>query len=136
MEKKFLNVVISCLSSSSKKLLSDNDIKLPSTILLKPPLFNYLSFCEFPRAKLIDRLIRIVFGKLNSYDKRNLVEQEIYKLFVCQCKDIKELHWETTQHLSLLPGALTCFSQLYSLSIEVNLATSNSLYVIIGKERH
>src|SRR3954452_11912447 len=38
--RKFLNTILSCLSTSSKKILSDNDIKLPSTILLKSPLFN------------------------------------------------------------------------------------------------
>src|SRR5688572_21381207 len=38
--KKLLNTILSCLPPSSKQLLSDNDITLPSTILLKNPLFN------------------------------------------------------------------------------------------------
>src|SRR3954464_8646365 len=45
-KKKLFNTMLSCLPSSSRQLLSDNDIKLPSTILLKPTLFNYISFCE------------------------------------------------------------------------------------------
>src|SRR3954453_22611372 len=49
-QKNFFNTILSCLPSSSKQLLSDNDIKLPSTILLKPTLFNYISFCKFPKA--------------------------------------------------------------------------------------
>src|SRR5438034_7538720 len=46
-EEKIFNVLLSFLSSSSKQLLSDHNIELPSTILLKFPLFNYISFCEF-----------------------------------------------------------------------------------------
>ena len=48
-EKKLFNIILSCLPSSSKQLLSDNDIKLPSTIILKPSLFNYISFCGISR---------------------------------------------------------------------------------------
>src|SRR5437763_16761807 len=49
-KEKLFNTILSWLPSSSNQLLSDNDIKLPSTILLKPSSFNYLSFCEFPKA--------------------------------------------------------------------------------------
>ena len=50
----------------------------------------------------------MVFGE--EYDTRNsisnnLLEQEIYKLFVGQCKNTKRLRWETSQPLSLFPGA-------------------------------
>src|SRR3954451_18562699 len=47
-EKNHFNTTLSCLSPSSKQFLSDNGIKLPSTILLKTPLFNYVSLCKFP----------------------------------------------------------------------------------------
>src|ERR1041384_6300755 len=60
-EKKLFNVILSCLSSSSKQLLSDNNIKLPSTILLKPLLFNYISFCQFPQAGIVNRIMEMVF---------------------------------------------------------------------------
>src|ERR1043166_4537959 len=49
-EKKLFNLILSCLPPSSKQLLSDNEIKLPSTILLKTPLFDYISFCQIGRA--------------------------------------------------------------------------------------
>ena len=79
----FINTILSFLPSSSKQFLSDNDIKLPSTILLKPPLFNYISFCAFPNNQVVGRIIEMVLRDLNSHDKgRNLLEQEIYKLFV------------------------------------------------------
>src|SRR4051812_16010534 len=60
-EKDLFNTILSCLPSSSRRLLSDNNIELPSTILLKPTLFNYISFCEFPDARIIDNIISIVF---------------------------------------------------------------------------
>src|SRR5213083_800851 len=46
--KNLVNTILSCLPPSSRQLLSDIDIKLLSTILLKTPLFNYISFCKFP----------------------------------------------------------------------------------------
>ena len=61
------------------------------------------------------------FGNDN---KRNLLKQEIYKLFVSQCKNIKYLWWETSQRLPLFPGASTCFSQLYNLHIDLDIVNS------------
>src|ERR1043165_7927103 len=62
------------LSSSSKQLLSDSGIKLPSTIL-KTPLFNYISFCDFPAAKIINEIIKMVFGE--EYDTRNSISNNL-----------------------------------------------------------
>src|ERR1044072_7055964 len=54
-EEKLFNTILSCLPSSSKQLLSDNDVQLPST----SPLFDYISFCEFPKAKTIIKITSI-----------------------------------------------------------------------------
>jgi hypothetical protein len=59
--KKLFNTIISFIPSTSKKLLSENDIKLPSTNLLKPILFNYISFCEFPVVEIINVIVEMVF---------------------------------------------------------------------------
>ncbi|CAB5179909.1 unnamed protein product [Rhizophagus irregularis] len=125
--EKLINVIISQLSSSSRKFLSENNVSLSSTILSKPLTFNYVSLCKFPGAENVSNIINIV----NNYDftkRRDLLEQEIYKLFISQCKNIKELSWETSQPLSLFPGALTCFSQLHSLRINMNIVSSNNLH--------
>jgi hypothetical protein len=132
-KEKFSDTILSCLPISSKQLLFDNDIKLPSTILLKPLTFNYVSFCKFLRDENIDNIINVVFkeeilNKENYSKKRNVLEQEIYKLFISQCKNIKELEWETSQPLPSFPGAQTCFSQLYGLSIDLYFVNSNDLY--------
>ncbi|CAB5344166.1 unnamed protein product [Rhizophagus irregularis] len=63
----------------------------------------------------------------NNHDKRYLLEQEIYKSFIIQCKNIKELYWKTSQPLPLFPGASTCFSQLHKLNINLDYVNSNSL---------
>ena len=84
-------------------------------------MFNYISFCAFPSTSIINEIIGIV--ELNNDNhKRNLLEQEIYKLFVSQCKVIKNLWWKTSQPLSLFPaGASTSFSQLNNLCIYLKL---------------
>jgi hypothetical protein len=127
---KFYNILLSFLSTTTKKKLLKNEIKLPSTLLLKPPLFNYLSYCEFPEPEDINGIINMILGRfINVNDKRYLLfEREIYKLFVKNCKDFKSLTWNTRQPLSLFPGASTIFSQLYSLSIFPDNANSNALY--------
>jgi hypothetical protein len=87
--------------------LSDNKIKLPTSILLKPPLFNYVGLCEFPTSDIIDKIIVMVLGKFVIYDNtRNLLEQEIYKLFVKRCKNIKELSWQTSQPYHYISGSI------------------------------
>jgi hypothetical protein len=129
--KKLFNTILSGLPTSSKQLLFDNNIKLPLTILSKPLLFNYVSFCKYLETGTINGFIEMMFEEEFSNGeiyKRILLGQEIYKLFVSQCKNIKELSWQTTQPLSLFPGASTCFSQLYSLSIDMKFITSDALY--------
>lgn len=61
-------------------------------------------------------------------DKKNLLEQELYKLFIDQCKNVTRLSWKTRQDLSFFPGATTCFSQLSSLSVNLYLNNSDALY--------
>jgi hypothetical protein len=133
-KKIFFNIIFSCLQTSSKQLLFDNDIKLPLTILSKSPMFNYVSFCKCLRGYIINNnIINVVFKIENSKEfnylkKRNLLEQEIYKLFISQCENIKELEWRTSQPLPSFPGALTCFSQLNSLTVDLYYVNSNNLY--------
>ncbi|GES78802.1 hypothetical protein GLOIN_2v440448 [Rhizophagus clarus] len=137
--EKLLNTILSCLPSSSKQILIDNNIELPSS---NPPLFNYISFCEFPKSEIIDKFIKFILEREQNRNNKEkldinvgieenikyILEQEFYKLFVGQCKGVKELCWETYQPLPLFPGALTCFSQLSSLDIDVNFVDSDALY--------
>ncbi|CAB4418769.1 unnamed protein product [Rhizophagus irregularis] len=127
INEKLCNVILSFLPSSSKKLLSNNNIKLPPT-LLKFPLFNYISFCRYISPDNVDEIIDIVLKNLCNYHRRNLLEQEIYKLFISQCKNVKYLCWTTRQPLTLFPRASIFFSQLYELYIDIDYVNSDALY--------
>ncbi|CAB5197583.1 hypothetical protein RhiirA5_426140 [Rhizophagus irregularis] len=128
INEKLCNVILSFLPSSSKKLLSNNDIKLPSLTLSKFPLFNYISFCRYISPDNVDKIINIVLKNLCNDHRRNLMEQEIYKLFISQCKNVKYLCWTTRQPLTLFPGASIFFSQLYELYINIDSVNSDALY--------
>ncbi|RIA79493.1 hypothetical protein C1645_840548 [Glomus cerebriforme] len=54
--KRLFRTILSFLPTSSKQLLSDNEVKLPSTILSNPPLFNYINFCNFPENIIIKKI--------------------------------------------------------------------------------
>jgi hypothetical protein len=133
-KEKYFNIILSHLSSSSKQLLFNCKIKLPSKILSKPLMLNYISYCKFLKASIVDDIVDTVLKeeiRKNSHNylkKSILLEQEIYKLFISQCKNIKELVWETSQPLPSFPGALTSFSQLYSLNINMGSINTDDLY--------
>ncbi|PKK68111.1 hypothetical protein RhiirC2_782688 [Rhizophagus irregularis] len=127
-EKKLFNVLLSFLPISSKKLLSDNKIELLPSTILKSPCFNYINFCEFPASHNVSQMANTVLRGLYNYHKRSLLEQEIYKLFVHQCNNIKHLFWNTSQPIPFFPGASTCFSKLYELRIDTDFVKSDALY--------
>src|SRR5581483_10931565 len=87
-EKRLFNTILSCLPPSSKQLLFDNGIKLPSAVLLEVPLFDYIGFCEFPMHYIINKIIKTVGYFTEKPEIYNLFEKEIYKLFVSQCNNI------------------------------------------------
>ncbi|PKY16223.1 hypothetical protein RhiirB3_428558 [Rhizophagus irregularis] len=114
-KKIIFNIILSCLPTSSKQLLFDNDITLFKTTLSKSPTFNYISLFNFPKVEIINGIINMVFGKKNlgNYlSKRNLLEREICKSFISECKSIEELDWRINQPLTSFLGAQTRFSQL------------------------
>ncbi|GBC38210.2 hypothetical protein GLOIN_2v1768247 [Rhizophagus irregularis DAOM 181602=DAOM 197198] len=57
----------------------------------------------------------------NEYqEKYKILEQEYYKLFINNCKNITNFRWNTSLPLYQYPGASTCFSQLRTLGITCN----------------
>ncbi|CAB5350013.1 uncharacterized protein OCT59_000412 [Rhizophagus irregularis] len=132
-KKKFCNTIVSCLPPSLKQLLFDNDIRLPSTIFSKSLTFNYISFFKYLHAKVINNIIEFVFEKeitksIDFLEKRKFLEQEIYKLLISQCKNVRYLDWNTSLPLQSFPGAQTCFSQLCSIDVNLKHVNSNNLY--------
>ncbi|RGB23228.1 hypothetical protein C1646_774819 [Rhizophagus diaphanus] len=60
--------------------------------------------------------------------QRNILEQEIYKLFISQCKNVEYLSWKTCQPLTLFPRATIFYSQLYKLYIDIDSVNSDALF--------
>jgi hypothetical protein len=131
---KLYNMIIYLLPTSSKKLLFDNITELPLCKFSGKPLFNYISFFSRISPNFINNMASVLineeigFNKFREEYKKNLLEQEIYKLFISNCKDIKLFNWKTTQPLSQYPGASTCFSQLCTLNIDLQFVTSTALF--------
>ncbi|PKY20977.1 hypothetical protein RhiirB3_408944 [Rhizophagus irregularis] len=76
---------------------------------------------------------------LNSYEyqeKYKILEQEIYKLLISNCKNITDFNWFTTLPLYQYPGASTFFSQLRTLffissRFIIFSSTDTLVYIII-----
>jgi hypothetical protein len=80
--KKLFNTLTNFLSSESL-LLKNGVTKLPS----KRPLFNYMSYLNHISSTFINDMIQtLVEDEVKNYDyKRNLLEEEIYKLILNNC---------------------------------------------------
>ncbi|PKY46136.1 hypothetical protein RhiirA4_460942 [Rhizophagus irregularis] len=63
-------------------------------------------------------MIDEVINSQKYKEKYEILEKEIYKLFVKNCKNITEFYWQTTLPLCQCPGASTFFSQLHTLKID------------------
>ncbi|RIA94287.1 hypothetical protein C1645_873551 [Glomus cerebriforme] len=86
---KLYNVIIHLLPQSSKQLLFDNNIDLPSlSTISNKSLFNYISYLSQIYPGSIDNMIQTLiksevgFNKFQEDYKKYLLEQEIYKLFI------------------------------------------------------
>ncbi|PKY27531.1 hypothetical protein RhiirB3_443285 [Rhizophagus irregularis] len=122
---KFFNTIIDLLPTSSKKILIENDVVSILTPFTNKSLFNYVSFSSEISSDLIKDMGIMVIKQCNSSyiheQKYKILEQEYYKLFINNCKNIKYFRWNTTLPLYQYPGASTCFSQLRTLVITCNL---------------
>src|SRR5947207_7119198 len=88
------NTLTSCLPNESKEILSKNGIII-STPTSKPPMFNYAAFCKILS---IDQVYQKLWQFLknqsqhsNNDNNRNIVAQEIFKLFLKQIPSLKKL---------------------------------------------
>ncbi|RIA91542.1 hypothetical protein C1645_116470 [Glomus cerebriforme] len=123
---KLCNVIIHLLPQSSKQLLFDNNIDLPpSSTFSNEPLFNYISFFSHISPYYINDMIQTL---TNKEEEKYLLKQEIYKLFINNCNNIKEFSLNTDQPLFQYPGASTFFSQLCYLEIDLQSVTSTVLF--------
>ncbi|GES98915.1 hypothetical protein GLOIN_2v1784794 [Rhizophagus clarus] len=129
-KNKFYYTIINLLPTSSKQYLLDNNIDLPFITLSNQPLllFNYISFSSQISSKFINNITKSLLKNEFDLDKYKKLENEIYKLFINNCKFIKDFCWETTQSLHKYSGASTCFSQLCVLTIDLQFVNSEALF--------
>ncbi|CAB5197560.1 unnamed protein product [Rhizophagus irregularis] len=80
----------------------------------------------------MNKIIDIVLKNLCNDHRRNLMKQEIYKLFISQCKNVKYLYWETCQPLTLFPRA--SISSLNSIKEFKKLILDTKVDEKTGKE--
>ncbi|CAG8558515.1 12705_t:CDS:2 [Funneliformis caledonium] len=118
----------SCLPEESKDILRRNGIDLLQTISSKPPLFDYVGYCQYLSPTVMDRLKRILtVGEDNKKNvnefysrlyREHLVEQEFYKLFMSRCS-LKHLVLPRIP-LSYFPGANHCLEYLRHLKCYID----------------
>ncbi|PKK70800.1 hypothetical protein RhiirC2_779229 [Rhizophagus irregularis] len=137
---KLHNMILFLLPNTSKKFLSDNIPELSLTeISDNKPLFNYISFFTQISPDLINDLSNPLFydddNKGYNYVgvryKTYLLDQEIYKLFINNCKGLKLFYCKTSHPLFKYQGATTCFSQLCTLKINLMFVPTGNLFDII-----
>jgi hypothetical protein len=134
---KLYNMIIFILPKSSKKYLSDNIPELSLTETSDKPLFNYISFFSQISPDLISNISHILVTNGEEYYNEErfeerykcyILEQEIYKLFINNCKNLKYFYWNTSHPLFNYQGATTYFSQLCSLKINLMFVTTGNLF--------
>ncbi|PKB98274.1 hypothetical protein RhiirA5_431650 [Rhizophagus irregularis] len=116
---KLYDTIIYLLPTSSKQLLIENEVvSIPTHFLNNKPLFNYISFSSEISTDLIDEMESALIKKDHKYLKKSkLLEQEYYKLFITNCKNITVFNWKTALPLHQYPGTSPFFSRLHTLSI-------------------
>ncbi|RGB28212.1 hypothetical protein C1646_768105 [Rhizophagus diaphanus] len=123
--KKLFNIISYFLPSES--LLFKNGFKLPSNRQL---IFNYMIFFTHISPTFVNDMVQSVTEKeAKIYDyKKNLLEEEIYKMIFNNCKNVKCFYWSTNHSLYLFPNAESFFTNLSSLGINLTIMNPTILY--------
>ncbi|RIA87219.1 hypothetical protein C1645_828100 [Glomus cerebriforme] len=134
--------LISCLPNESKEILHENGIII-STPTLKPPLFNYASFCQ---EISVDCNIKKFLKNQQSTqyissqclnDNVFILIQEIYKLFMSQITSLKKLYFKLELPdviFTSYPGAKDCLKDLSELHCHSDI--SNEFFYQLSQISH
>ncbi|RIA98069.1 hypothetical protein C1645_813314 [Glomus cerebriforme] len=119
--------LIACLPNESKEILYQNGIIIPAPTL-KPPMFNYASFCKVLSVEQVHYKLRRILMDQHSFQNLNIniyiLEQEIFKLFMRQIGSLKNLTfygYSGTIIFNFYPGAKDCLKYLSELSCDSNI---------------
>jgi hypothetical protein len=127
--EKLYNLIAHFLPNGPADPLAQNSIILPLNKIPRAPTFNYINYLTRITPHLIKDMIKFLI-KENSTYKKNILENEIYKMVFTRCKNIKYFYWHTATELYNFPNARPFFSSLQSfgISFEFNYVTSNIVY--------
>ncbi|RIA94118.1 hypothetical protein C1645_818500 [Glomus cerebriforme] len=110
-KKLLFKTIILHLSENSRKLLKNNHINIKKQKLS----FNYISYCKYIGMYKIFPYVFNSKSRLND-SQIMLLRQEIYKLFISECSNIKYLDSpELCFPLYQFPGANLCLTSLCEL---------------------
>ncbi|GBC03748.1 hypothetical protein RclHR1_00530023 [Rhizophagus clarus] len=118
--ERFARTTLSCLPSESRKLLMNYNIKLNIKIP-EYSTFNYVGYIQFISYRIILRCIEeILDDKINS--NGNILENEIWKMFMNKCSNIKYLE-PTYIPIYYFPGGMTCLQNLIELECSTDVSS-------------
>ncbi|PKY50260.1 hypothetical protein RhiirA4_466644 [Rhizophagus irregularis] len=124
------STLITCLPNESKGILSKNEITI-LTPTLKPPTFNYASFCKvlsvnrvyYKIGRLLKNQQNILLQSLENYIL--IVMQEVLQMFMKEISSLRTLFFYPYPYItfSLCPGAKDCLKNLSELSCSSDIST-------------
>ncbi|CAB4382243.1 unnamed protein product [Rhizophagus irregularis] len=124
------STLITCLPNESKEILSKNAITI-LTPTLKPPTFNYASFCKVLSVNRVYYKIERLLKNQQNILSRNLINytqivtQEVLQMFMKEISSLRNLIFSPSPYItfSLYPGAKDCLKNLSELYCGSDIST-------------
>ncbi|PKC66954.1 hypothetical protein RhiirA1_459021 [Rhizophagus irregularis] len=119
------NTLIACLPNKSKEILSKNEITI-LTPTLKPPTFNYASFCKILSVnRVYYNIERLLINQQNILPRSLkyyafIVAQEVFQMFIKEISSLRNLIFFPFPYITfsfslLYPEAKDCLKNLSEL---------------------
>ncbi|CAB5364350.1 unnamed protein product [Rhizophagus irregularis] len=106
-----------CFSEEQKDVIKKDCINFKSSITKQQPLFNYISYIQYLSNEHIVKIVETLTNENNfsailwNYNA-NIIENELWKLFMSKCSCVKYLELPSTSILHFL-GADQCLTSLH-----------------------
>ncbi|EXX50557.1 uncharacterized protein OCT59_010116 [Rhizophagus irregularis] len=115
------SIITFYLADNIKEYLISQGILIPRTSR-KSFLIDYLSFCKSIDIDMLNSIISIGFSNLYN---QFLLQQEIYKLLMRKCPELKYLNIKSIKHqIFYFPEAKTKFESLFELKCDTTIDIS------------
>ncbi|RIA85377.1 hypothetical protein C1645_879330 [Glomus cerebriforme] len=124
-----------CLSKEQKEVIKKNGINLKPSITKQQPLFNYISNIQCLSNEHIVKVVKTLTNENNltivlwNYNA-NIIENELWKLFMSNCSSVKYLELPSTSIFHFL-GANNCLATLSEF--ECSTYSSSKLFLDLAQ---